>query len=434
MRSAVAHARSRPQASARGWRLSQWLGHLLFLVLLLSMIDGLMPQAEMALFSGHVLIPTVVLKALVIAVAALGVLIKPKLGTTRQVLYAWVALVTYLIVEALFFTLTTRYSSIYILYSFEATLYFLLILPFMFAFKETIDEGQISTVIMWLFAPLVILGVWQGATNHPILPTTSVDQYFQVYSWDFYGRVRAFSFFGSASNFGHFLALVAAMCVAALGQWRGLRKSLAATGLAMALIATYMTLTRATYVEVLLAVTTATLITFFKWRGGWLSLLWGVYAGIGLFVAFVAPVIIAGIRGTDHLFADASLIIRYEEWAHYGGIWLSHGIDTMLFGTGLMQSSRFAITRQVVIDNVWLSLVFQFGLVGFIIVLAFIWQLWKILLDGLHAHQRSILTIGVISACSTFPFTSIFGITTLNFFLLFMIWLVSRKSLVSHGF
>ena len=427
MRSAVAYISSRPQAHTGDWRLSHWLGHILFLVLLLSMIDGLMPQAEMALFSGHVLIPTVVLKMLVIAIAALGVLIKPKLGWTKQVLYAWVALVTYLVFEALFFTLTTSYSSIYILYSFETTLYFLLILPFMFAFKETIDERRISTVIMWLYAPLVIFGVWQSATNQPIFPTTSVDQYFHVYSWDFYGRVRAFSLFSSASNFGHFLALVAAIFVAALGHWKGLRKSLAATGLALALIATYMTLTRATYVEVLLAVTTATLITFFNWRGIRLSLLWGVYAGIGLFVAFVAPAIIAGLRGTDHLFADASLIMRYEEWAHYGGIWLNHGITTMLFGTGLMQSNRFAITRHITIDNVWLSLLFQFGLVGFILVLTFLWGMWKKLLGGLQAHPRSTLTTGIVSACSTFPFTSIFGITALGYFLLFMIWLVSRK-------
>ncbi|MEM3845536.1 MAG: hypothetical protein QXU98_07540, partial [Candidatus Parvarchaeota archaeon] len=153
----------------------------------------------------------------------------------------------------------------------------------------------------------------------------------------------------------------------------------------------------------------------------------GVYASIGLFVAFVAPAIIAGLRGTDHLLDDADLIIRYGEWAHYGGMWLTRGITTMLFGTGLMQSSRFAITRHITIDNVWLSLVFQFGLVGLIIVLVFLWLIWKTLLGGLQDHPRSILTIGVIGACSTFPFTSIFGITTLDYFLLFMIWLVARK-------
>ena len=428
MRAAVAYTHSRPQARAQSWGLSHWLGYILLLVLLLSMIDGLMPQTEMAIFSGHVLIPTVVLKWLVIAIAGLGVLIKRKLGVPIPMLSAWVTLVTYLLFEAIFFTLSANYSLIYVAYSFESALYFLLLLPLLYTFKETVDERQIATLITWLFVPLAILGIWQSVTNHPILPTISVDQYFQVYSWDFYGRVRAFSLFGSASNFGHFLALVAAMGVAALGQCKGRRKSLAAIGLVLALVATYMTLTRATYVEVLLAVTTAALITFFKWRGIRLSLLWGAYAGIGLFVAFVAPAIIAGLRGTDHLFADASLLIRYEEWAHYGGIWLNHGMATMLFGTGLMQSSRFAFTQQVVIDNVWLSLLFQFGLVGFLIILAFIWQLWKTLMKGLQVHPRSILTIGVISACSTFPFTSIFGITTLDYLLLFMIWLISRKA------
>jgi len=375
-----------------------------------------------------VLIPTVALKWLIIVIAAFGVLIKPRSATPISIILAWLILLIYLLFEAINFILTKNYSLVYIAYSYEATLYFLLLLPLLYAFKETVKERQIITLIMCLFLPLAFLGIWQGVTNHPILPTISVDRYFQVYSWDFYGRVRGFSLFGSASSFGHFLALLAAMSVAALGQWKGLRKSLAAMGLVLALIATYTTLTRATYVEVLLAVTTATLITLFKWRSNRLSLLWGVYAGIGLFVAFVAPSIIAGLRGTDHLFADASLLIRYDEWAHYGGIWLSHGITTMLFGTGLMQSSRFALTKHIVIDNVWLSLLFQFGLIGFLIILAFIWQLWKILMDGLQAHPQSILTIGVVSACSTFAFTSLFGITTLDYFLLFMVWLVSRKA------
>ena len=428
MSNAVTYISGRQQTHAQEWRTGQWLGRILFLVLLLSMIDGLMPQAEMAIFSGRVLIPTVILKVLMIAIAALGMLFKPKLCTPGQILYAWAALVTYLLFEATFLILTTKYSLPYIAYSFEATVFFLLLLPFMYAFKETIDERQVSRVIMWLFVPLVLLGIWQSLTNHPVLPTISVDHYFQVYSWDFYGRVRAFSLFSSGSNFGHFLALVAAMSVAAIYRWKGRRKFVATMGLVLALIATYLTLTRATYVEVLLAVTTATLITRFKWRGFRLSLLWGIYASIGLFVAFVAPAIIAGLRGTDHLFADTSLIMRYEEWAHYGGIWLNHGITTMLFGTGLMQSSRFAITRHITIDNVWLSLLFQFGLFGFIIVLAFLWRMWKIILGGLQTHPRSILTTGVVSACSTFPFTSIFGITTLDYFLLFMIWLVARKA------
>lgn len=428
MRTAGVYIASDTKSVASVWSLRKMLGQLLFVTLLLSMINGLMPQAEMAVFAGHVLIPAVILKWVMILIAVVGVLIKAKSGATRHVIYAWVVLGAYLVIEAIFFTLTTSFSSIYILYSFEASLYFLLIVPFMFVFKESVNERHVFILIMWLFVPLVILGIWQDVSNHPVLPTMSIDHYFQVYSWDFYGHVRAFSLFGSASNFGHFLALVAAMCVAALGQWRGTRKSLAALGLAMALIATYMTLTRATYVEVLLAITTATLITFLRWRGRRLSLLWGIYTVIGFFVAFAAPEIIAGLRGADHLFAGASLLIRYEEWAHYGGMWLSHGIDTMLFGTGLMQSSRFAITRHVVIDNVWLSLVFQFGLFGFTIVLAFIWQLWRVLVKGLQSHPQSILTIGVVSACSTFPFTSIFGITTLDYFLLFMVWLISKKA------
>ncbi|MGE4530471.1 MAG: hypothetical protein AB7C98_04010 [Acidithiobacillus sp.] len=428
MRSSAAYTPNWSQILVQRERLRYWLGYAILILLLLSLIDGLMPQAEMALFSGHVLIPTVAVKWFMMAIMILGVFIRSKLVVPRKVLYAWTVLVFYLLFEAMFFALNKEYSLNYIVYSLEATLYFLLVLPLLYAFKDVLEESKITTMISWLFAPLVFLGIWQGATNHPILPIMSADHYFQVFSWDFYGRVRAFSLFSSASNFGHFLALVSAMCVAALSQWRGYKKTLATTGLILSLVATYMTLTRATYVEVLLAVTTAGLITFFKWRDIRLSLLWGLYAAIGLFVAFGSHLILAGLTGGNQLLANESLLMRYEEWAHYGGLWINHDIATMLFGTGLMQSSRFAITRDVVIDNVWLSLLFQFGLVGFIIVLAFLWQLWKILVNGLKSHPQSILTIGVVSACSTFPFTSIFGITTLGYLLLFVVWLISKKT------
>lgn len=427
MNAAVTYVYSRPLGNSQVGRISHWLGNGLLILLLLSVVDGLMPQTEMAIFTGHVLIPAVVLKWLMIATAALAVLIKYKLGVPGHILRGWLPLVIYLLFEAIYFAITKNYSLAYIFYSFETTLYFLLLLPFLYSLKGSAGERRISTMIAWLFVPLCFLGVWQGVANHPILPTLSVDRYFQVYSWDFYGHVRAFSFFGSASSFGHFLALVAAMSVAAVSQWKGCQKFLATMSLALVLVATYMTLTRATYVEVSLSIFTAILVTFFKWRGIRLSLLWGVYAGIGLFVAFVAPEIISGLRGTEHLFADASLLIRYEEWAHYGGLWLNHGIATMLFGTGLMQSGRFALTQHITIDNVWLSMLVQFGLVGFLIVLGFIWQLWRALMEGLQFYPRSILTIGVVSACSTFPFTSIFGITILDYLLLFVIWLISSR-------
>lgn len=218
MKSAVTFISSRPQARAQGWLLNHRLGCILFLVLLLSMINGMMPQAEMAFFSGHVLIPTVALKWLMIVIAAFGVLIKPRSATPISIILAWLILLIYLLFEAIIFTLTKNYSLVYIAYSYEATLYFLLLLPLLYAFKETVKERQIITLIMCLFLPLAFLGIWQGVTNNPILPTISADRYFQVYSWDFYGRVRGFSLFGSASNFGHFLALLAAMSVAALGQ------------------------------------------------------------------------------------------------------------------------------------------------------------------------------------------------------------------------
>jgi hypothetical protein len=426
MSSMVQSTLSASNTGSQRMYLTHALGVILLGIVLLSMINGLMPQAEMAIFAGHVPIPSVVLKFTMILIAGMGILISRKVNAPPKVIYAWMILVEYVLFEFLFFTISKGFSLEYIAYSIEATLYFLLLLPFFYTLKRTVDEGKIIKIILLLFFPLAAVGLWQSLSNHPLLPTLSADKYFQVYSWDFYGRVRAFSFFGSASNFGHFLALVAAMSVVGLRQWRGRRRVLAALVLTSSLVSTYFTLTRATYVEVTLAVTTAVLITFFRWRGVRLSLLWPLYASLGLFIVFVAPSLVASLRGTGHLLADASLLMRYEEWAHYGGIWLNHGVAQMLFGTGLMQSSRFPITRSIVIDNVWLSLLFQLGLVGFIVVLLFLWQLWKELLNSLGARPKSMLTIGVVSACSTFPFTSIFGITTLDYFLLFMIWLASR--------
>lgn len=102
MRTAGVYITSDMKSVASVWSLRRFLGHILFVALLLSMINGLMPQVEMFLFDGNLLIPTVVLKFVVILIAVLGVIIKSRLSLPKNLTYALEILVLYLVLETVF--------------------------------------------------------------------------------------------------------------------------------------------------------------------------------------------------------------------------------------------------------------------------------------------------------------------------------------------
>lgn len=230
------------------------LGYFLLVIMTLTLIDGIIPQVEIAFFSGHILIPTVVLKYFYIGISLLGLASTTRSSTSEQLFMLWLITVAYLLMELLIFRISNGYSFIYIIYSFEATLYFLLLLPVTYVFRASVDEQRIIRLFMLLFVPLIWIGIFQFITNEPILPTESSDRFFQVFSWDFYGHVRAFSLFSSASSFGHYLALMAAMGVAVIATQRGRHRAVGALILLLSIVTSYMTLTRTTYIDVFLAI------------------------------------------------------------------------------------------------------------------------------------------------------------------------------------
>ncbi|ABG03539.1 hypothetical protein Rxyl_0565 [Rubrobacter xylanophilus DSM 9941] len=258
------------------------------------------------------------------------------------------------------------------------------------------------------------------------MPTASADAFFEVFSWSFYGEVRAFSLFGSASKFGHYIALVGALGISFLYSEKLEAKAAGLVLTILVLAAGFATLTRATYMEILMTLFAAWLLvrprgTLLKYLVSLLPLVYGV---TGAFVAFALPSWITVASNRSPLLSDNTLLMRYASWDTYGGLWMESDLFAKLFGMGIIQNNRFPVTENVLIDNSFLALLIHIGLLGLMVWLMLMWALWRYVLRVAISHG-SPLAVAIAAIWSTWMATGVFGITTEGYPLLLVLLLLS---------
>jgi hypothetical protein len=381
---------------------------LVLISLLLWTIDTLLLQAEMALF-GSTPLPNLVVKALLIFLMIVAGFARFFAGSSRPIpktiFRLWLGFTLFLMIETPLLILRFGFPADYVLFSYNAYYFAILLIPLFFYFRETLSESLITTTMLVFFVPLSLLGLAQSYVNSPLLPTSSPNDYLQVMSWDFIGTVRAFSLFSSPAAFGHFLALMAGLGAAFfLARNRSTKKGLAIAFLA--LVAGFATLTRATELEIVGCMLTVWMLYRFK-HPRLLSALPVIYGVIGLFVAFVAPLL--GTMYSDDLLSDASLLERYIGWARYGALWTGNGLPTFLFGAGLAQNDRFRPGEGVVVDNSFIGVGVHIGAVGLIFWFLVTWVIWKYMLKEMQ-DAPSPVRAAAVGAYSVWLLISVFGI------------------------
>ena len=382
----------------------------IFLTIMVLSVDALFLQAEMAALDSTPL-PSLVVKSVFTLLLLIGgishMISGRKSGIPRPVFILWLSFVLYLMVETLVLVLRFGYPADYVLFSFNAYYFAILLVPFFFYRRQSLDESILTSTLVVFFVPLALLGIAQTASGSLILPTESPNQYLQVMSWGFAESVRAFSLFTSPSTFGHFIALVGALAMAFLLERRGSAARWAVVVL-LALISGYCTLTRATQVEIVCALLTVWLIYRRKKLSGLVTLCPIFYEILGLIVAFVLPIWLVGFADTD-LFSNLSIMQRYAQWASYGSLWLGGGPATFLFGAGLAQNDRFQAGADVVIDNSFLAVGVHIGFIGLLLWLAISWYVWAYMLE--QAKERlTPIRAASLGAWSVWMFTSVFGV------------------------
>jgi hypothetical protein len=302
--------------------------------------------------------------------------------------------------------------------------FFLLIIPFVLLMNVNVS----GTKIMWIFLafaiPLSIVGLLQHLLNQPILPLASADGEFSINSWQFGDRVRAFSLFDSGLDFGHYLSICASLVVAAIAVKR--KKMIAMNSIMLILftMAVYTTLTRNIYIEYLFSII-CVLIVYLFINKKYLAVLPIVLYLFGLLINNIAP-LMAKIYHQHSIFNLETYITRQNEWITVKNVWLSQGYIKALFGTGFIQSDKYELTRNLLIDNSVLAVGLHTGIVGLIFYILIMWFCWMYCVK-VTVSKQNVFNIALTGFFSTWALTGIFNINFSTYAVVFILFLLGNS-------
>jgi len=392
-------------------KVSSLFGWVAFLLLIMLFVDGLFPQLQILVFKGDVIIPSITLKVILIGtIYMLFIIHGSRLLIPKILIFIWLIFVLYLMLDTIYFVLVYNYSLEYMIFNYNPYYFFLLISPFFSIMHGLISEKSIVRFLFFLFVPLAILGLAQFFFGNPIVPIASSNNYFEVMSWNFYGKIRAFSLFGSGSSFGHFIALVATLSFVLLVEKKEISNKLKVSFIfLLAIVVGYATLTRNTYLEIVLSLLMTFLFIVLPKLRRILKFVPFLYGFAGFLLIFVLPQISNAIGNHIPILSSQSLNMRFGEWHEYSSIWLNN-ISSALFGTAYIQNSRFAITRNIIIDNAFLAVGLQIGLIGLLVFLFFMCLFWLFIYKKTMENPTP-LHIGVMGVFSTWMMTDMFAIS-----------------------
>ncbi len=224
----------------------------------------------------------------------------------------------------------------------------------------SVRQKNISNSILALSAALVPIGLAQGLTDAPLLPTGQVGDKFAVIAFVLFDHIRAFSLFSSSAAFGYFLVLVANICLYKVTSSRS-ATSILLYGLWLAAILSciYFTRTRSVYLLVIISLTT----TAFMMRNVVKPKRRFVFAQVlGFFLmAFVIGIAILRMDGDE---AASTSIERYSNWAKIFSEYSGSPALSQLFGLALRQTDDLVYSESLLIDNSFVSAFAGFGLSG----------------------------------------------------------------------
>jgi hypothetical protein len=385
-------------------------------IFFLIFVDGAIPQAQMLLFSGRIIIPAITFKVLLFLLLVFSLLMHfLRSGTVilpTGLVLSYYLFVTYLIIH--FLVLIEEYPPDYLLFSYNSYYFFLLALPL--AVYVKVRAILVEKWFVIISIPIIALGMVQYLSNSPILPVASVDQSFKVYVIDYYGKTRAFSLFNSGLNYGHFLSIAGGLCVVRMVRSRKLGRLKNFAIFAVEVFACYTTLTRNLYVEFTFTVCAALLLSRQRRTENYLPLsnalkyLPVIYGAAALLLVTGTQAIMLYVGGTSLLLKQESLLMRYMEWKYYFPLWTGQGLKTLLFGVGLIQNERFPVTEEVLLDNTFLAIGLHIGLIGVVLWFIFMWGLWKHLLAIWKRMPDNAILIAFIALWSTWISSGIYNI------------------------
>jgi hypothetical protein len=384
-----------------------------FVIGILGLIEGALPQTEMIATGGHVPISSAVLKFLLAGLLFIAVAWQP--GNVRVTRFglAWVACVLYFLTDSLylmahfhlsFFDLAVAYNSYYA--------YFLLC-PLALFVENEFTERRALQILFITFGICFALGMTQFLLQKPILYTDSADGSFSVQSWITAGELRVFSLFGSALAYGIFCCLIGSLSLAfALGTRA---KILAGSVFVASAIGCYTTLTRNCYLQFGFCIICVFLLTRKRLLGlvKYIPILFLIGA---LLVAWRGA---SGATTDSNVTSNSSLLLRIAEWVYYLTIYSNASLTEKMLGLGIIQSPKASNDALFVVDNEYLAVLVHVGIIGFVLIFTVQWMIWvRVYRRAIQAP--SVFTIGTAAFASTLFAAYFYNIALVPYAIAFM--------------
>lgn len=378
---------------------------------LLSFIDSAYPQAQMALLGGRVLLPAWLLDAVFLLLVTTMLMRRGWPQVPTSLVVAWAIFSSCLMVSLVF--LEARFDGVAgdLIVTFYRAYFYTLVLPFAMVLSGAIAPRTIETVLIILALPLAALGIYQHLQNDPVLPTISVDRAWQVYAWRLEGSIRAFSLFNSGWSFGHYFIFIALLSIFLAIKQR-IAALVAVVLVGLCAFCAYVSFTRTVYL-----VGTAALVTAFFFMRARHTGRYGIVVAMPFAWGAAGYLFASGIKtflgwlnvGGGGIYSSNSLDIRQESWDYWTGVWFSD-LATALFGSAVTQKNSGHLWGEstVLIDNVYISIGVQLGLMGLLIWMGMVFVTWLFLIREARRRDDA-LSWAIVSAWATLPLSLTFG-------------------------
>ena len=365
-------------------------------------VDGALPQLEMAVTGGSLLFSPRQPTILVLGLGAM-LLLKGRFQSSRLLLLTLV-LSAYVPLEALFLHFYIGLSFAAIRSSLEC--FTLLILAGAASVVPLqIKPRRILALLSVITLACLILSAAQFFTNSPIVRTESSDRAFHVQSYQFLDQTRGFSFFANGLEAGIFYSFMGGVATS-LCLRRGTRR----IGLFLLLLCAfgcYATYTRLVMIGFIVCVL-AVFVLSRKGPARFSRLLPILSLCCGVLIVVQGLRTSGGAARTD-LANMSSLDQRVLAWGVYGGKFLAGSPTDILFGIGqgpytpYSSPDRPENASPIPVDNAYLLALLSSGIVGLALLCAAYWRFW-IFLHGRATSSKDHLLTGIAGIFSIVPF------------------------------
>jgi hypothetical protein len=221
----------------------------------------------------------------------------------------------------------------------------------------------------------------------------------------FFGMIRPISIFTEISTYGFFLAFASGMALWAYIKERRLFYRIILSCLFTILgLLEYFTFTRTTYLIFIVIVVFIIAFSILR-RILVYAPLFAFLAGVAIY--FGAPLISGLTEGLiNHVASDQSVYIRYDEAIQFIHIIFKNPYY-MLFGPGI--NASYLINKKVYIDNTYLTVLVQSGLVGLFLYTGAFCALW-LKLFRLARAEPTPLRVAIAAFFGAWPCAGFFAV------------------------